>query len=429
MARGRSQTPFSAPTQSDQRVTAFEGPISDAFGRLRVAEPHTIFDSKQTNDNAPLSWDDAEVSGGGTGSTYNANQASTTITVGAEAGVRARQTKMRFNYQPGKSHLIMMTGILGVGASGITQRIGYGDGDNGLFFETIDGIFQVNRRTKTSGSAVNNRTTQSDFNIDTMDGTGPSRITIDLSKTQIFWIDFEWLSVGRVRFGFVIEGKLIYFHELDHANDLIVSYMSTPNLPIRYEIENDGTGGAASLTHICTTVISEGGAEELGSLHYESTMSNRGSLVAHINANTADTAYAIIGIKLKSGFKDVTIKLASASILAETNDDFEWLILLNPTVAGTFTFDDKTNSAVQTAIGNPDDPSTNNITSLGTVITGGFAKSAGGAIGGGATTSQLENALHLGSTIAGVQDALVLAVRPHTANADIHGGLSWRELS
>ena len=247
MARGRSQTPFSAATQSDQRVTAFEGPISDAFGRLRTSTPQTIFDSKQINDNAPLSWDDAEVSGGGTGSTYNANQASTTITVGAEAGVRTRQTKMRFNYQPGKSQMICVTGILGVGASGITQRIGYGDDDNGLFFETIDGIFQVNRRTKTSGSAVNNRTIQSNFNIDTMDGTGPSRITIDLSKTQIFWIDFEWLSVGRVRFGFVIEGKLIYFHEFNHANDLIVAYMSTPNLPLRYEIENDGTGGGGGI--------------------------------------------------------------------------------------------------------------------------------------------------------------------------------------
>ena len=425
----RLRTPFTALMQGEMRYTALEGPVADAFGRLRTANPHTIFDSKQTNDNAPLFWDDAEVSGGGTGSTYNTNQASTTITVGAEAGVRARQTKMRFNYQPGKSQVIMMTGILGVGATGITQRIGYGDDDNGLFFETIDGIFQVNRRTKASGSAVNNRVTQAVFNIDIMNGFGPSGIEIDLSKTQIFWIDFEWLSVGRVRFGFVIDGKLVYFHEMDHANDLIVAYMSTPNLPVRYEIENDGTGGVASLTHICATVMSEGGVEELGSLHYESTTSNRGALVAHINANTADTAYAIIGIKLKAGFKDVTIKLASASLLAETNDDFEWLILLNPTVAGTFAFDDKTNSAVQTAIGNPDDPSTNNITGLGTVMTGGFANSTGGAGGGGAVTNPLGNALHLGSKIDGTQDEIVLAVRPHTANANVHGGLAWRELS
>ena len=421
--------PFNAVTVGDQKVVALDGPIADAFGRLRMSQPHTIFDSKQTNDNLPLFWDDAEKSGGGTGSSYNSNQASTTISVGAEVGVRTRQTKMRFNYQPGKSQQIVMTGILGTGASGITQRIGIGDDDNGLFFENIDGTFQVNRRTKTSGSAVNNRTTQTNFNIDKLDGLGPSRIKIDLSKTQIFWIDFEWLSVGRIRFGFVVDGKLSYFHEMNHANDLTLAYMSTPNLPLRYEIENDGAGAAADLTHICTTVISEGGAEELGVLQYESTTSNRGSLVAHINANTADTAYAIVGIKLKAGFKDVTVKLASMSVLAETNDDFEWLILLNPTIAGTFTYDDKTNSAVQTAIGNPDDPSTNNITGLGTVMTGGFANSTGGAGGGGAVTNPLGNALRLGSTIAGVQDAIVLAVRPHTANANIHGGIAWRELS
>ena len=426
---GKKTTPFNAVTQYDMRVSSPDGPIVDAFGRLRVAEPHTIFDSKQTNDNAPLFWDDAEKSGGGTGSTYNANQASTTIAVGAEAGVRTRQTKMRFNYQPGKSQVIMMTGILGIGASGITQRIGFGDDDNGLFFETIDGVFQVNQRTKTSGSVVNNRTIQSDFNIDTLEGKGPSGVTIDLSKTQIFWIDFEWLSVGRVRFGFVIDGKLIYFHEIDHANDLIVAYMSTPNLPLRYEIENSGTGGAANVTHICTTVISEGGAEELGVLHYESTTSNRVGALTHINANSVDVAYALIGLKLKSGFKDVTVRLASKSIVAETSDDFEWLILLNPTVAGTFTYADKTDSAVQTAIGNADDPSTNNITDLGTVLTGGFAAATAAGGGGGSITSELSNALHLGSTIAGVQDAIVLAVRPLGANANIHGGLSWRELS
>ncbi len=419
---------FNAVTVGDQKVVALDGPIADAFGRLRVAEPHTVFDSKQTNDTAPLIWDDAQKSGGGTGTSYNSNQASTTISVGAEIGVRTRQTKMRFNYSPGKSQLIMMTGILGTGATGITQRIGIGDDDNGLFFECIEGTFQVNRRTKTSGSVVNNRTTKADFNIDKLNGRGPSRVKIDLSKTQIFWIDFEWLSVGRVRFGFVIDGKLTYFHEINHANDLTVAYMSTPNLPLRYEIENDGNGGAANLTHICTTVISEGGIEEGGVLHYESTTSNRAGSTTHINANTANTAYALVGIKLKSGFKDITVRLASKSIVAETSDDFEWLILLNPAIAGTFTYADKTDSAVQTAIGNADDPSTNSLTGLGTVLTGGYANASAVGGAGGSTTNELSNALHLGSTVAGVQDAIVLAVRPLTANADMHGGLSWREL-
>ncbi len=419
---------FNAVTVGDQKVVALDGPIADAFGRLRVSEPFTIFDSKQTNDKALLFWDDAEKSGGGTGSSYNSNQASTTISVGAEVGVRTRQTKMRFNYQPGKSQLVVMTGILGTGATGITQRIGIGDDDNGLFFECIEETFQVNRRTKTSGSVVNNRTTQTNFNIDKLNGLGASRINIDLSKTQIFWIDFEWLSVGRIRFGFVVDGKLSYFHEMNHANDLTLAYMSTPNLPLRYEIENDGNGAAAELVHICSTVMSEGGIEQTGTLQYESTTSNRAGATIHISANTADTAYALIGIKLKAGFKDITVILVSVGVLAETTTNFEWLVLFNPTVDGTFTFADKTNSAVQTALGTTADPSTNDITALGTVIAGGYVHSAGGGGKGGEFFTALANALRLGSTIAGVQDAIVLAVRPLGSNADIHGGLVWREL-
>ena len=426
---GKSITPFSAMTEADARVASPEGPIADAFGRLRVSNPLTLFDSKQTNDGGPLFWDDVEKSGGGTGSTYNTDQASTTLTVGSEIGVRTRQTKMRFNYQPGKSQLIVMTGILGTGATGITQRIGIGDDDNGLFFECIEGTFNVNRRTNTSGSPVNNRVERPDFNIDTLDGKGPSKVTISLSKTNIFWIDFEWLSVGRIRFGFMINGKLIYFHEMNNSNVLTLAYMSTPNLPLRYEIENDGNGAAAELVAICATVMSEGGLEQTGTLQYESTTSNRAGADTHISATTVDTPYAVIGIKLKAGFKDVTVILVSVGLLAETTTNFEWLVLFNPTVSGTFTYADKTNSAVQTALGATADPSTNDISALGTVIAGGYVHSAGGGGKGGEFFTTLANALSLGSTVAGVQDAIVLAVRPLSADGDIHGGLVWRELS
>jgi hypothetical protein len=97
----------------------------DAFYRMRVSNPQTIFDSKQLSDNQPLFWDDAQTSGSGTGSSFNANQASTTISVGnATAGTRVRQTFRHFNYQPGKSQLIIMTGIVGAAATGITKRLG-----------------------------------------------------------------------------------------------------------------------------------------------------------------------------------------------------------------------------------------------------------------------------------------------------------------
>ncbi len=135
-----------------------DNPTGDAFRRLRGANPETIFDSKQIFDNQPLFWDDQEVSGSGTSSTHNANQASTTLSVSAStAGRRIRQTFQSFNYQPGKALAIIMTGVLGSGGSGLTSRIGYGDDKNGVFLESINGINYCNIRSFTTGAAVNDR--------------------------------------------------------------------------------------------------------------------------------------------------------------------------------------------------------------------------------------------------------------------------------
>ncbi len=190
-----------------------DSPAFDAFGKLRVSNPETIFESKQLFDNAPLFWDDSEESGGSTSSSHSVNEASSTMGVATIAGVRTRQTFERFNYQPGKSHLILMTGVLSEtgGGSGITRGIGYYDDDNGLFFLDDEGTVKVVRRTKVSGSVVDNKTNQSSWNLDTMDGKGTSGITIDWTKAQMFMIDFEWLSVGPVRFGLVLDGILFMF--------------------------------------------------------------------------------------------------------------------------------------------------------------------------------------------------------------------------
>lgn len=404
-----------------------DGAMVTAFGQLRVAEPFSIFDSKQLSDNQPLFWDDKETNGSGTGSSHSTNTSSTTLSVsdGTE-GTRTRQTFQRFNYQPGKSMVVVMTGILGVGASGITSQIGYIDDNDGLAFETVDGVVNVNRRTSTSGSAVNNRVAQSSWNLDPMDGTGHSRVTIDFTLTQQFFIDFQWLSVGRARMGFDIDGTLIYCHEFLNANTITVPYMSTPNLPIRYELVNDGNGPAATLNHICVAVYSEGGLEDLGVDHWESTTSNRAGATTHISANTIDTPYALVGIRLKSTHLGTTINLLGLSILSETADNFEWLVLFNPTVDGTFAFDDRTNSACQSATGNAANPSLNHITALGTVLAGGYGSTTNQ---GGDLATELKDELKLGAAIDGTPDEIVLAVRPLSANADIHGGLEWKELT
>jgi hypothetical protein len=403
--------------QGNTKIELGDSPTIDAFARLRISQPHTIFDSKQLIDNAPLFWDDQEVSGAGTTSSYSANTSSSVMSVSnATAGKRVRQTFMRFNYQPGKSQVIFLTGVLDKsgGGAGIIRAIGAFDDQNGIFFRDNESTIEAVIRSYTSGAAVDNAVSQSNWNLDTMDGNGKSGINLDFSKAQIFFIDYEWLGVGRVRVGFVIDGIPVYCHEFLHANVETAAYMTTPNLPLRYEIENDGTGAASSIEDICCSIISEGGATDTGAIRYYSTAGT------HVDANAADTIYALVGIRLKSTALDSFIRIRDLSILSETNDDFEWLLIINPTIAGTFTFSDITNSCLQAARG-----ATANTVTGGTILAGGFG-TKGAAI---EVSEALNNTITLGSTISGIADRIVLCVRPLSSNADIQGSLSWVEVS
>jgi len=387
----------------------------DAFARKRVSNPESLFDSKQLWDNSPNFWDELLETGAGITSAHSVATASTVFTSTLNtAGKFTRQTFMRFNYQPGKSQLIYVTGVLNRsgGGTGVQRRIGYFDDDNGLFFEDNEGTYNVVRRTKTSGSVVDNKVAQASWNLDALDGTGQSGVTIDFAKAQIFIIDFEWLSVGQVRFGFVMDGGVIYCHALSSLNIYTVAYMSTPNLPVRYQMITTSGSPASTMECICSTVISEGGSIDLGTLRYKSTAG------VHLDANAADTLYALIGVRLKSTALGVTVKTVAASVISETNDDFEWVVLMNPTVAGAFVYVDETNSAIQTVLG-----VTANTVTGGVGITGGFVK-ANATI----PREQIDNARRLGAKIDGTRDELVLCVRPLSSNANIQGSVTWREL-
>lgn len=420
-------------TSTIRGIQASDSASIDAFGRWRISSPQTLFDSKNvfndpgqtdaTQENQPLFYDNQETSGSGTSTSYRPNESAQRLSVSATtAGTRVRQTKMRFNYQPGKSLSVLMSFNFHGQIAGITKREGIFDANNGLFVE-LDGANDVNLVTRTyvTGSPVDNKVEQANWNIDKMDGTGPSGITLDWTKTQILAADYEWLGVGRVRMGFVVDGITYYAHEFLNTNVLDVVYMQTPNLPLRSEITNDGTGVAAYMDQICSTVISEGGLEDLGILRYASTAGT------HIDMATENTIYAILGIRLKSAYIGSTIKLVNAALQLHTaSHNCEWIIKFNPTIAGTFSYTDQTNSAVQVARG----AAANTVTG-GYDLVGGFIESGGNASGAnGSASRQLENALLVGSSINGTVDEIVLCARPigGSTAVDIEGSLTWREL-
>jgi len=372
----------------------------DAFYRQRFTQPETIFDSKQIADKQPLFWDDQLVSGSGGASTYNANQASTTLSVAAStAAVRVRQTFRRFNYQPGKSQLFIQTGIFGTAATGIKRKAGLFDAKNGIFFDQQSTGMGVTIRSFTSGSAVDTRVAQASWNIDKMDGTGVSGINLDYTKTLIWFADFEWLGVGSVRFGFFVNGRPYYVHKVNNSNISTLVYMSVPNLPLRYEIQNTGTGGAVGFTHICSTVISEGGLKDTG---FPFAI-DRGATALTTANNTS--LYPVLGLRLKTTYQSSFIKLLDLSITCTSTASYNYFLLLNPTIVGTaLTWTDITNSSCQEM----------STSTSATTVTGGtkiLSKAAQEGNNGGSNEGTLRSDFALGSTIAGVSDIIILAVQ------------------
>lgn len=396
---------------------ASEGPMADMFGRRRVSTPETQFDSKHLYDKNSLYWD--ETVGAGSSSVHSAAGACVDLTVAAAAESVIRQTKRRWNYQPGKSQLVLLTGVLGSPATGITRRVGYFDADNGLFFEVNPGGVAVVVRSSVSGSPVDTVIPQHEWSEDRLDGTcGESNLSgylYDPSKTCIYWIAFEWLGVGTVAFGVVIDGKLIVCHYAHHSQTTGAVYMSTPNLPVRYEIVNDGTGGTATLKQICTTVIAEGGIQAQGTIRAV----DRGGTGLTIGSGVIAP---LVGLRLKTTHLGASVLVQFASVIASTSSDFRWFLVLNPTVAGVdaASWTDLDNAAVQYDVSRT---SANTLTG-GTVLASGYAAADVSTIG-----TALLSALTLGATIAGTRDELVLGVQNLAAgNETFFGAMTWREL-
>jgi len=232
----------------------------DAFGRSRVSEPFTLGDYKHTYgiENGLIN----QLNGDGT-VTNNINRSSVILAVTSSTSYAVHQTKMYHHYMPGKSQAILSSFVFGAAVSGSTKRTGYFDDYNGIFLEqdaTGSLQFVIRSATNGTGSITEERIKQSDWNVNTLLS---GEFTLDVTKTQLFYADFQWLAVGRVRCGFVHKGVTVICHVFDHTNILNVAYMQNPNLPVRCEIRNSLTT-SSYMEQICSTVVSEGGYAEAG---------------------------------------------------------------------------------------------------------------------------------------------------------------------
>lgn len=233
----------------------------DAFGRSRVSEPFTLGDYKHI-----YGLDDIfieRVSGSGAGVNPQINRASVYISASASGSYAIHQSKMYHHYMPGKSQMILSSFVFGAPISGSTKRTGYFDDYNGIFLEQdATGSLQFVIRSAVNGtsSITEQRVKQENWNVNTLLN---GDFVLDVTKTQLLYIDFQWLAVGRVRMGFVYKGVTVICHVFDHTNSLSVAYMQNPNLPIRCEVANSRTV-FSYMEQICSTIMSEGGYSESG---------------------------------------------------------------------------------------------------------------------------------------------------------------------
>ncbi|MCK5617726.1 hypothetical protein KAR91_88495 [Candidatus Pacearchaeota archaeon] len=274
---------------------------------------------------------------------HNYDEAAVEIRAGPLATDHAiRQTHKYHAYVPGKSQLIVMTGVMGASKANVTQRMGIFDDLNGIFLQQTSTGISIVKRSNTSGSPVDTAIDQADWNVDRFNGTqtgnNPSRINLDLSKAQILVIDYQWLGVGRVRVGFDMDGEIFYAHEFLHANIETVVYMRTPTLPIRYEIRNTGVpASATTLKEICASVASEGGYRLPGLEFTKST---------DITPKTVTTTLVpVFAIRLKANFpagqpNRKTARFLNAGFMVATNDAHLELLHVHEPVDVTATWTD-----------------------------------------------------------------------------------------
>ena len=304
----------------------------DAFGRLRISQPLTLFDSSHRYRDNNL-WSSLVV---GTGSTvgFVTTQGLVNLSIGTTAGCSIiRETTKVFSYQPGKSIEVLNTVVMNQPQAHLTQRCGYYGADNGIYFEAQGKTLNFVERSIVTGTQTETRTPQSQWLYDKLDGTGPSGYTLDASNAQIFWMDIEWLGVGTVRVGFVIDGQFIHCHSFHHANMIPSTYITTGSLPIRYELFNAGisTTGISTMKQICSTVISEGGYELRGIQQAVGIPINSPRTLG-----TAGTFYPVISLRLKASPNrlDAIIILTALSIMPISTGNFNWQVIASETTTG-----------------------------------------------------------------------------------------------
>ena len=344
----------------------------DAFSRLRVSSTEMLFSAQCQYSADPLQFE-AGATGTGVTPAHNASTRMVGLSATAGTGTSFFQSYQYSPYQPGRSQFIAATGVIGAGVANTTVDFGYFDAANGIFLRQ-NGItnLQLILRTSTSGSVSDaNVVAQSAWNIDKMDGSGASGITLDITKAMILIVDLQFLGMGRVRFGFDINGVVYYVHQFLNANNLTVPYMQSATLPIQMLV----TATTKTSYFKCATVQSEGGS--LSDFGF-------GFVTPEVTATAGNAVRVpLIAVRPKTTFNGIANRslfiLESISLFVTGNMDVQWELVVGGNYSGQTWADINTaNSAFEyTSV-----PGTYTNLTGGVVISSGYMARSGASNNG-----------------------------------------------
>jgi hypothetical protein len=398
---------------------SFAAGTIDSLGRLRISNPFTVFESQhryQINDK----WNYQTTNGGSiyydiNGSLVNMN---TSLASGSQV---IAETKRVMPYQPGKSLVIYNTFAMSPAQNNLRQRFGYFGEQNGIYFEVDGSSVNFVKRSYVTGSVVETKATRngvSNWNIDNLDGTGPSGYNLsNYSSSLILFIEIDWLGVGDVRVGFILNSEYVPCHVFRHTpvggSPIIGTYMTTACLPLRAEITNTGTiVSTGNLKQICSTVVSEGGYEGF------SKRCNVDLATTPKTLENADQQYPVISLRIASGRLDSVVIPSNLNAIVTSYQDIQYKMILNATISGAI-WTTHQNGNVQYDVS-----ATSIASGSGTNIAGGYVNKQGFL--DISNPNQFNS--QIGRLLDGTSETLTVVFAPTSPNTKVLADLSWLEI-
>jgi len=106
-----------------------------------------------------------------------------------------------------------------------------------------------------ASKTIDTRVPQSQW-FDPCNGTGASGYNLDLTKMQMWYIDYSWYGAGVIRWGFrTTGGAIIYVYSQQNNNQRFEAYMRSGNMASHYE-----SNGITPTSYLTATLASGTGA-------------------------------------------------------------------------------------------------------------------------------------------------------------------------